>query len=181
LGKAFVTEKCIGEEKCRLFGVWGGVRFVHGRFDWVSSRILRRRKQWLADTHELAGPEKFQALYGPRWWFVIGDALMKIILPIAYYQIHNNGVLEWDDIGWFAYQQDLGRYADLDSDEARRRQSLFDFYCVEGAAFDMSPGQAARYAMGRIGYLETEGRELDRQSYLALHQHSGRRASNCSP
>jgi len=32
LDKAFGTEKTDGEEKCRLFGIWGGVRFVHPEF-----------------------------------------------------------------------------------------------------------------------------------------------------
>jgi hypothetical protein len=33
---------------------------------------------------------------------------MRVILPIEYYQVQNNGVYEWDDIGWFGYQEDLG-------------------------------------------------------------------------
>jgi hypothetical protein len=79
-----------------------------------------------------------------------------------------NGVYEWDDLGRFAYQEDLGRYADLVSDEAGRRQSLFDFYSVEGAVFGFTPGQAARYALKRLGYLERDGRELDPQLFLDL-------------
>lgn len=181
LGKAFVTEKCIGEERCRLFGVWGGVRFVHGRFDWVSSRIMRKRKQWLAETADIPGVEGFQSLYGSRWWFVIGESLMKVILPIEYYQIGKEGAYEWDDIGRFAYQQDLGRYADLTSDDARRRQSLFDFYSCEGVVFGMGPAQAAQYAMGRIAYLEHEGRQLDPQIMLGLKAATERAAGNSSP
>ncbi|HMJ90399.1 MAG TPA: hypothetical protein VK530_11310 [Candidatus Acidoferrum sp.] len=181
LGKAFVSEKCVGEERCRLFGVWGGVRFVHARFDWASSRIMRRRKQWLAETAQLVDTDGFRGLYGNQWWFVIGDALMKVILPIQFYQIEKRGKYEWDDLGWFAYQADLGRYPDLISDDARRRRSLFDFYCVEGAAFDMAPGQAARYAMGRIGYLEQNGRQLDPQILLRLETAIEQTARNCSP
>src|SRR5207244_547464 len=48
LGKALVSDKSEGEEKCRLFGIWGRVRFVHSQFDWVSNRINRKRKAWLA-------------------------------------------------------------------------------------------------------------------------------------
>ena len=166
LGKALLSEKKIGEENCRLFGVWGGVRFVHGQFDWVSNRIMRQRKRWLAVTHELRGMEGFQNLYGRRWWFVIGEALLKVILPNPYYQILRNGVLEWDDIGWFAHQEDLGRYPDFGSDEVRRRQSLLDFYETEGKAWGMTPGQAVSYAMGRVAFLERNGRELDSQGYL---------------
>jgi hypothetical protein len=168
LAKAFVTEKSFGEEKCRLFGVWGGVRFVYSQFEWVSNRIMRRRKAWLAATADLRGVEGFKALYGPRWWFVIGEALMRVILPIESYQVKVGDRHEWDNLGWFAYQADLGRYPDLASDDARRRQSLFDFYSAEGAGFGFSPGQAARYAMNRVGYLERNGRQLDPQIFLDL-------------
>ena len=168
LGKALISEKAAGEERCRLFGVWGGVRFVSARFDWVSNRIMRRRKAWLATTAGLADLEGFKALYGNRWWLVIGDALLKVILPEQYYQVLGDGVYEWDDVGWFSYQEDLGRYADLDSDCARRRQSLFDFFSCEGLVFGYSAGQAARYAMNRVGYLERDGRQLDPQIFLDL-------------
>jgi len=68
----------------------------------------------------------------------------------------------------FAYQMDLGRYPDLASDDARRRQSLFDFYSAESAAFGYGPTKAARYAMNRIGYLERNGRQFDSQILLDL-------------
>ena len=139
LGKAFVSEKLFGEERCRLFGVWGRVRFVHSQFEWVANRIMRRRKAWLASTAGLKDAEGFKALYGPFWWFVIGEALVKVILPIEYYQARNNGGFEWDDLGWFAYQADLGRYADLPTDDDRRRQSLFEFYCEEGKSLATPP------------------------------------------
>jgi hypothetical protein len=168
LGKAFVSEKILGEEKCRLFGVWGGVRFVHSDFDWVTNRIMRKRKEWLAKTAGLKDAEGFSALYGPRWWLVIGEALMKVVLPIEYYQIKRDNVHEWDELGWFAYQADLGRYGELCSDDARRRQSLFEFYSAEGKVFGFTPGRAATYAMNRIGYLEREGRELDQQLFVDL-------------
>jgi hypothetical protein len=168
LSKSFVSEKAIGEEQCRLFGVWGGVRFVYSRFDWVSNRILRKRKAWLAATAGLKDAEGFRALYGPLWWFTIGEALMKVILPIEYYQVQNRGSYEWDDLGWLAYQRDLGKYADLSSDAARRRQSLLDFYCAEGQAFGFTPGRAMTYAMNRIAYLQHQGRELDPQLRLSI-------------
>ena len=167
LGKAFVSEKMFGEERCRLFGVWGRVRFVHSQFDWVTNRIMRKRKAWLAANGGLKNEEGFKALYGPYWWLAIGEALMKLILPVEYYQLRKNGVPEWDDVGWFAYQRDLGRYPDLRSDEARHRQSLFDFYCAEGKALGLEPGRAARYAMNRIG-CRTRRRKLDPQLFLDL-------------
>jgi hypothetical protein len=99
--------------------------------DWVSNRIMRKRKAWLAATAGLKDAEGFKRLYGPRWWFVIGEALMRVVLPIEYYQVNKNGDYEWDNLGRLAYQEDLGKYPDLSSDGARHRQSLFEFYCEE--------------------------------------------------
>ncbi len=31
LAKAFDSEKCVGEERCRLFGTWGAQRFNYAR------------------------------------------------------------------------------------------------------------------------------------------------------
>ena len=66
LGKAFGSEKAEGEEKCRSFGVWGGVRFVHSQFSFVSSRILRRKKAWLARELNISDNDGFKVLYGSR-------------------------------------------------------------------------------------------------------------------
>lgn len=181
LSKSFVSEKAIGEEQCRLFGVWGGVRFVYSQFDWVSNRIMRKRKAWLATTAGLKDFEGFRNLYGPFWWSVIGEALMNVIMPVEYYQVPNKGVYEWDELGWFAYQQDLGKYADLESDDARRRQSLFEFYCEEGKSFGYTPGKAASYAMNRIGFLERGISEIDPQIFLDLEAAIERTKKNSSP
>ena len=181
LSKSFVSEKILGEEQCRLFGIWGGVRFAYSQFEWVSNRIIRKRKAWLAATAGLKDFDGFRALYGPMWWFVIGEALMKVILPIEYYQVQNNGIHQWDELGWVAYQEDLGRYAELESDDARHRQSLFEFYFEEGKIFGFTSGRAATYAMNRIGLLEREGRQLDPQIFLDLETAIERTERNSSP
>lgn len=106
---------------------------------------------------------------------------MKVILPIEYYQVQNNGVYEWDELGWFAYQEDLGRFPDLESDDARRRQSLFEFYCEEGRAFGYTPGKAATYAMNRIGFREREATQIDPQIFLDLEAAIERTKRNSSP
>src|SRR5437868_4371237 len=36
LTKSFGSNKLLGEEKCRLFSVWGGARFAHPKFTFVS-------------------------------------------------------------------------------------------------------------------------------------------------
>ncbi len=181
LGAALGSEKSVGEEKCRLFGVWGGVRFVHSRFSWASSRMFRKRKAWLADHAGVTSEEGFRSLYGPRWWFLIGEALLNVILPIDYYQCMVNGKLEWDDMGWQAYASDLAKYPDYPSDEARERESLFRFYLREGELFFRDSQQALRYAMGRLGYLEKEGRRFDPQLNLHLEAAILRTGTNSSP
>lgn len=172
LGAALASEKSLGEEKCRLFGVWGGLRFVHSRFSWVTSRMFRKRKAWLGEHAGIVNEEGFRNLYGPRWWFLIGESLLNVILPVDYYQVRKSGKLEWDDYGWRAYASDLAKYPEYPSDEARQRESLFRFYFREGEIFYRDSGQALRYAMGRLGYLEREGRVFDPQLLIDLGENS---------
>lgn len=181
LGAAVGSEKSLGEEKCRLFGVWGGVRFVHSRFSWTSSRMFRRRKAWLGDHAGVVNEEGFRNLYGLRWWFLIGEALLNVILPVEYYQVLKDGKLEWDDYGWVAYASDLAKYPDYPSDESRQRESLFRFFYREGEVFFRESKQALGYAMGRLGYLERDGRLLDPQMLLDLEAAIERTKRNCSP
>ena len=181
LGAALGSEKSFGEEKCRLFGIWGRVRFVHSRFSWVNSRMFRKRKAWLAAHAGVTDEQGFKNLYGPRWWFLIGEALLNVILPVEYYQIRKNGKLEWDDYGWRAYASDLVKYPNCLSDEARERESLFRFYLREGELFYRESKQALRYAIGRLGYLEKDGRRFDPQLLLELETAIARTTKNSSP
>jgi hypothetical protein len=66
LAGAFSSEKPVGQEKHRLFGVWGGVRFVYRRFTFLSSRIIQKRKQWLAEMLELPDETWIAKSLGPR-------------------------------------------------------------------------------------------------------------------
>jgi hypothetical protein len=181
LTKSFVSEKIFGEEQCRLFGVWGGVRFVHSSFDWTSNRIFRKRKLWLARTAGCDDVAGFNGLYGPRWWFVIGEELLKVILPTEYYQVLRNGVYEWDNLGWFAYQKDLGRYPNIESDGARRIQSLIDFHYAEGIIWKMPPERARRYAVNRVLKSQQGSEDLNRQTLLKLEAEIKRTKKNSSP
>src|SRR5882724_6506445 len=81
LTKSLSSEKSFGEEKCRLFGVWGGLRFVHWRFTFLSSRIIQKRKQWLAQMLELPDETQLAKSLGPRWWFHFGKALCEVVMP----------------------------------------------------------------------------------------------------
>jgi len=72
LGKALWSEKTVGEEKARLFGMWGCVRSAYSRFDWVSGRIVRRKKAWLAWAHGVQGEEAFSR--SEEWYLFVFSA-----------------------------------------------------------------------------------------------------------
>jgi hypothetical protein len=161
MGKALLSEKTVGEEKARLFGMWGCVRNVYSRFDWVSARLVRKKKAWLGWAHGFAGEDAFSRSYGDRWWFRFGESLMRVILPEDWYQIRRNGGLEWDDLGWQAYQNDLERYSDLVSIESRRRQSRLDFFLAEAEWMGCDATlQAMSYAMETVEEMEKRERQV---------------------
>jgi hypothetical protein len=162
LGKALLSEKAIGEEKARLFGAWGCLRSVYSRFDWVSGRMVRKKKAWLSWVHDLADEEAVGRAYSNAWWFRLGESLMRVILPEDWYQVRRNGGLEWDDLGRQAYERDLQVYADLDSLESRRRQSRLDFFLAEAEWMGCdSTLQAMSYAMEVVGEIERRERQVN--------------------
>ena len=161
LGKALLSEKAVGEEKARLFGMWGCVRTVYSRFDWISGRLLRKKKAWLGWAHEFVSEDAFNQRYGDRWWFRLGESLMRVILPETWYQIRRNGEVEWDELGRRTYQNDLGEYSDLDSVESRRRQSRLDFFLAEAEWMGCdSTLQAMSYAMEVVEEVERRERKV---------------------
>jgi hypothetical protein len=161
LGKALFSEKTVGEEKARLFGMWGCVRSAYSRFDWVSGRIVRKKKAWLSWAHGFVGEDDFSLRYGNRWWFRLGEPLMRVVLPEHWYQIRRNCELEWDDLGRQAYQNDLERYSDLDLIESRRRQSRLDFFLAEAEWMGCeSTLQAMSYAMETVADIEERERQV---------------------
>src|SRR5262249_37749625 len=50
---------------------------IHSRFDWVSGRLVRKKKAWLAWAHDLENEDVFSRSYRKRWWFRLGEALMR--------------------------------------------------------------------------------------------------------
>ncbi len=89
---------------------------------------------------------------------------MRVILPEDWYQIRRNGGLEWDDLGRQAYENDLGRYSDLDSVESRRRQSRLDFFLAEGQWMGCdSTLQAMSYAMEVVEEMEKRERQVSNE------------------
>ncbi len=161
LGKALFSEKTVGEEKARLFGMWGCVRSAYSRFDWVSARLMRKKRAWLASAHGFESEDAFSRSYGDRWWFRLGESLMRVILPEDWYQVRRNGGLEWDDLGRQAYENDLERYSDLGSVESRRRQSRLDFFLAEAEWMGCdSTLQAMSYAMETVEEMEKRERQV---------------------
>ena len=151
LGKAFGTEKAEGEEKCRLFGVWGGVRFVHSQFSFVSSRILRRKKAWLADRMNIYDNDAFKALYGPHWWHFVGPALREVILPEDDYKIRVNGELVWDEIGSWEYSQDILNFSGAPEDKMMQSQ-FYVFLAIGKLLFGRhASSEAKNFAVGMVG------------------------------
>src|SRR5947209_10889133 len=112
-----------GEEKCRLFGVWGGVRFAHPKFTFLTARIIQKKKRWLADALELPDETCLSKALGPLWWFHVGESLSRTILPVDFYKIGPSQNRELDSIGLKAWRLDcIGCPPDVWHDLMRRTQ-----------------------------------------------------------
>lgn len=170
LAKAMSSEKSEGEEKCRLFGIWGKVRFVNSKFCWVNSRIIEKRKEWLAADSHLADKSQIKQMFGSHWWHHLGNALLNVIMPVEYYQIMQDGELVWDDLGRTAYEADLQEFRDLPDDEDKVSQSLYEFYDAQSQyMFRGEPEQAHEYVMSRLGYSLKLAPPIDPQLSLDLN------------
>ena len=147
LTKAVASEKNVGDQKCRLFGAWGGVRFVRSRFSFVSSRILQKRKAWLAEALELRGPAEIPIMLGKHWWFHFGAALCEVIMPPEFYQVGTANTLRWDEIGLKASARD---WASWPGHPVRRFDASFTiqfvsrywtiYVCKSGGCVAICPG-----------------------------------------
>lgn len=156
IAKRQSSEKSEGEEKCRLFGIWGKVRFVSSRFSWARSRIVRKRKAWLAAQFPEMGivdDDGFKKMLGNHWWFHVGAELMDVILPVKYYQIPKDGGLAFDDIGFRAYCDDLLKYKGVGDMDAMVTESRFRLFYAMGKLMFGRQGeqQALDFALNRIG------------------------------
>jgi hypothetical protein len=145
------SDKSEGEEKCRLFGVWGGVRYVITPFSFVRSRILRKRKAWLAAEMGIECYADFKIVLGKRWWHHVGSLLLEVVLPAEYYQVLSDGVLEWDDIGTKAYAADLARFPGSSAEDAMLHSAYRLFWEVGKLLYKGDEGQARDYALHKIG------------------------------
>jgi hypothetical protein len=166
--KALASEKNAGDEKCRLFGAWGGVRFVHSRFSFLSSRIVQKRKVWLAEALELGSPAELPHMLGVHWWFHFGAALSEVIMPQEFYQVGPAENLRWDEIGLRACARDWAAWPGPPSD-ALMLPSQFNLFRDIGIHLYGDSSDALRFAMDKIAQPDPRAEHrADRQLILAL-------------
>ena len=165
LSKAQTSEFRMGEERARLFGVWGRKRFMSHRFSWASNRIWRRRLSWYANDFGIEDVTEVGRLWGREGWREVIPSLLRVVMPEASYQVWDptESSLRWDDRGWRAYCEDLGRYPRLRTDERRVIISRFRFYVAVGRSWGMKMARARRFAWQN---LNRSG--LGAQRHLAL-------------
>lgn len=149
LTKAVASEKAVGDEKCRLFGVWGGARFVYGRFSFLSSRIVQKRKQWLAEALELHDAAQLRQVLGRHWWFHFGSVLLDVVMPIEFYQVGAAENRRLDEIGMRALARDWATQPGAPSDDMMLR-SQFNLFHDIGRYIYKSRREAMQFAMSRV-------------------------------
>jgi len=182
LTKAVASEKNTGDEKCRLFGVWGGVRFVHSRFSFLSSRIVQKRKQWLAEALELEDSAQLRQVLGPHWWFHFGAALCEVIMPSGFYKVGPEHDRCWDTIGLKAYARDCAAWPGLPSTDSMNQSQFGLFRDIGGYLFGPHSREALQFAMNRMARLTPVAPiELDPQLILTLEAAIERTRRNSSP
>jgi len=147
LTKSFGSEKSFGEERCRLFGVWGRVRFVRPRFSFLSSRIIQKRKQWLAQMLEVPDETHVTEALGPHWWFHFGNALREVIMPEDFYKVGPASDRRFDEIGLRALERDWAVWPGEPSDDVIHRSQFNLFHEIGIHLFGKDSGQALDYAM----------------------------------
>jgi hypothetical protein len=173
LTKAVASEKSAGDEKCRLFGAWGGVRFVHPRFSFLSSRIVQKRKAWLAEALELRHPAELPQMLGVHWWFHFGEALRDVIMPQESYMVGARKKMVWDDIGLRALARDWAAWPGPPSEDLMHR-SQFNLFRDIGSYLYGRSSDALRFAMDRIALAEPKlPAPVDPQLSLALKKSVG--------
>jgi hypothetical protein len=147
LATAFQSEKPGGHERCRLFSVWGRVRFVYPRFTFLSARIIQKRKQWLAEMLELPDESHLAKSLGPHWWFHFGKALAEVIMPEDFYKVGPRGNREFDALGLRALERDWAAWPGERSDDLIQRSQFNLFYDIGVRLFGRRSGQALQFAM----------------------------------
>jgi len=150
LTKEFGLSKLLGEERCRLFSVWGKVRFVRPKFTFLTSRIIQKKKLWLAQILELPDETCLASALGPRWWFHIGEALSQVIMPIDFYRVGSSGGRDFDQIGMRQWIADWMGFAGEQPAGMMERSHFNLFYNVGVHCFEQTPEGATRLAINLV-------------------------------
>jgi hypothetical protein len=150
LTKSLGSSKMIGEEKCRLFGVWGGVRFANTKFTFLTSRIIQKKKRWLARALDLPDETCLAKALGPRWWLHIGDSLSQTIMPMDFYKVGPPDNREFDSIGLKAWRLDWTGCAGSHSEHLMQRTHFMLFYVLAVDCFEHRRGSATRFAIEMV-------------------------------
>lgn len=144
------SDKSEGEEKCRLFGVWVGVRYVVTPFSFVRARIIRKRKAWLAAEMGIECYDQFKVVLGSHWWHHVGGSLLEVVMPVEYYQVPRDGVLVWDEIGTKAYEADLARFPGCTVEKSMSHSAFRLFWKVGTLIYKGDEEQIRDYALHKI-------------------------------
>ncbi len=182
LAKALSSEKQAGEEKCRLFGVWGGIRFVHSRFSFVSSRIIQKKKEWFAREMNYSDASELKRL-SKHWWFHFGKALSDVMMPMDFYKIGLPQNRRFDDRGLRALERDLGTWPGELTDDLVKRSQFNLFYDVGVHLFGRRSRQALDFALSRMAEPDVKApAAVDPQLILNLEAAVQRtQKKSCSP
>jgi hypothetical protein len=182
LTKALPSESSNGDEKCRLFGVWGGIRFVHSRFTFLSSRIVQKRKQWLAAELEIDDVAQLPQVLGKHWWFHFGRALCEVIMPPDFYMVGSEDDRQWDSLGLRAFASDCAAWPGAPSDDLVNQSRFSLFREIGKHLFGSDSRQAIWFAMNRMGRPEPAPLiQLDPQLILHVESAITRTEKNSSP
>ena len=165
-----------------LFGVWGRMRFVHSRFTFLSSRIVQKRKQWLAMELEIGEATELSRVLGKQWWFHFGRALCEVIMPLDFYMVGSEGARRWDDLGLKTLARDCAAWPGAPSEDLANQSRFSLFREIGGHLFGADSRQAIHWAMNRMARPEPAPLiELDPQLILTLKAAIERTKRDSSP
>ena len=124
----------------------------YARFSWVSGRIFRKRLNWCAASMDVDDIRDIRNLLGKNWWTRLREPLLRVVLPLEYYQVWNwqSGAYQWDDLGFRAYCRDLSLYPNIPTNDRRQRLSQFLFYFEVGKSWNMKTRKACKFARGLL-------------------------------
>jgi hypothetical protein len=135
--------------------VWGGVRFAHPKFTFLSSRIVQKRKQWLAQVLELSDETRLAAALGPHWWFHFSKSLSEVVMPVDFYKVGTPDNRVFDQLGLRIWRMDCAGCSE-DSYTALAQRSQFNlFHDIGLQFFGGDSGRATRFASHLVAKCST--------------------------